>query len=266
MSEHPNAPRVAALLREVAAAVVMPRFRTLTADEIVEKTPGELVTVADREAEILLTAGLAEIEDVRVVGEEAVAADASLLDGIGAGRVWIVDPIDGTANFAAGRPPFGLMIALIEDGLVQAGWLYDPVTGRLCHAHRGGGAFVNGERIAARTTGRPRPVAALATLFMTPDERTATEARAAPVYDVVPIPRCAAEQYPRLCLGENDVSLFKRTLPWDHAPGSLFLAEAGGRIAHWDGSDYRIGDGKLGLLATSSPALWDQAARVLLGG
>lgn len=265
MSMHPHADAVAALLREVAAAVVMPRFRALAADEIIEKAPGDLVTVADREAEVRLAEGLARIEDAGIVGEEAAAADPAVLDGIGTGRRWIIDPIDGTGNFAAGRTPFGLMVALVDDGAVEAGWMLDPVTGRLCHAHRGGGAFVGGERIAARTTGRARPVAALATWFMGPEERDATEARAGAVYEIVPIPMCAAEQYPRLCLGENDVSLFKRTLPWDHAPGSLFLSEAGGRVARWDGSDYRIGDGRLGLIATASPALWDEAARVLLG-
>ena len=200
-----------------------------------------------------------------MVGEEAVAGDPALLDGIGQERVWIIDPIDGTANFAAGRPPFGLMIALAQDGKVEAGWLHDPITGRLCHAHRGGGAYVNGERLLARPTGRARPVAALATLFMTPAEREDAERRAASVYELVPIPRCAAEQYPRLCLGENDVALFKRTLAWDHAPGALFLNEAGGRAARPDGSAYRLDDGKTGLIAAASPALWEQAARVLVG-
>jgi fructose-1,6-bisphosphatase/inositol monophosphatase family enzyme len=264
MTMHPFHASVFALMRDVAATTVMPRFRTLAAEEIIEKTPGDLVTVADREAELRLSEGLARVEANRIVGEEMTAADPTLVDGIGEGRLWIVDPIDGTANFAAGQSPFGLMIALVQDGAVEAGWLYDPVLNRLCHAHRGHGAFVDGERITARTTGGDRPIAALATWFMEAGDRAETEARAGAVYDLVPIPRCAAEQYPRLCLGTNDVSLFKRTLPWDHAPGTLFLSEAGGRVSRWDGSDYRLGDGKLGLLATSSPALWDKAAQVLL--
>ncbi len=56
------------------------------------------------------------------------------------------------------------------------------------------------------------------------------------------MPRCAAEQYPRLCLGQTDVAMFRRTLPWDHAPGALLFAEAGGHIARWDGSPYRPAD------------------------
>jgi fructose-1,6-bisphosphatase/inositol monophosphatase family enzyme len=76
----------------------------------------------------------------------------------------------------------------------------------------------------------------------------------------VPIPRCAAEQYPRLVLGQNDVSIFERTLPWDHAAGILFLEEAGGKAARIDGSPYRVNDKRRGLIGAATPQLWDQLA------
>ena len=121
---HRHHAAVSALMRTVAEAVVMPRFRNLAAHEVLEKTPGELVTIADREAELRLTEGLAAIDgDTVIVGEEACAADPALMDKATAARTWIIDPIDGTATFAAGQPPFGIMIALVEDGVTQAGWL-----------------------------------------------------------------------------------------------------------------------------------------------
>ena len=99
---------VAALMRQVARDVVMPRYRNLTTDEIVEKAADELVTIADRESEERLQEGLALLlPEAGIVGEEAVSADPAVLDGLGSGVNWIIDPIDGTANFAAGRPPFG---------------------------------------------------------------------------------------------------------------------------------------------------------------
>lgn len=258
--------RVPALLRDVAATVIMPRFRMLATEDIVEKSPGEIVTRADREAELRLYDGLDALGlDARIVGEEAVAENPGLLRGVGEGRVWLIDPLDGTANFAAGREPFGLMVALIEDGVPVAGWLYDPVNGRMCVAQRGAGARCNDVLVRARPTGHNRPIAALATQFMSPDLRAHIHARAARRLDLVPIPRCAAEHYPRLCLGQNDVALFQRTLPWDHAAGVLFLTEAGGHATRWDGSTYRVGDGKAGLLAASNPGLWARAADVLLG-
>lgn len=258
--------RVPALMRDVAATTIMPRFRMLASEDIVEKSPGEIVTRADREAELRLYDGLDALGlDARIVGEEAVAESPGLLRGIGDGQVWLIDPLDGTANFAAGRQPFGLMVALIENGIPLAGWLLDPVSGRMCDAVRGGGARCDGASVRARPTGPNKPVAALATQFMSPELRAHIHARAARRLDLVPIPRCAAEHYPRLCLGQNDVALFQRTLPWDHTAGVLFLTEAGGHTTRWDGSPYRVGDGKAGLLAASNPRLWALAADVLLG-
>ena len=255
---------VSRLIRSVAATVVMPRFRNLAAHDIAEKSPGEIVTIADREAENRLAEGLDGLRlGARIVGEEACADDARLLRGLGQGLVWLVDPIDGTANFAAGKGPFGLMVALAIDGRTQAAWLYDPLSDRMCHAHRHKGAHINGERVRSRSIGRPRPVAALATQFMADEQRDRVRHHAAATLDLVPIPRCAAEHYPRLCRGENDIALFQRTLPWDHAAGALFLNEAGGRAARWDGSEYRIDDDRTGILAAATGALWDQAAATL---
>jgi fructose-1,6-bisphosphatase/inositol monophosphatase family enzyme len=86
-----------------------------------------------------------------------------------------------------------------------------------------------------------------------------------PHYATVDIPRCAAEQYPRLVLGVNDVSVFERVLPWDHAAGALFVNEAGGRVARPDGREYRLDQNEKGLIGAASPALWDDLAARLSG-
>ena len=256
---------VAALMRSVAAAVVAPRFRQLAAHEIAEKSPGEVVTIVDREAEALLFDGLAAIAPgVRIVGEEAVEHDPDLLDGIGDGAVWLIDPLDGTANFAAGTRPFGLMIALVENGEPLAGWLLDPLSDRLCHAARGKGATCDGAPVRARPTGKDRPAAALGTHFLQPDHRARVHVHAAQHLDIVPVPRCAAESYPRLVLGHDDVALFQRILPWDHAAGVLFLTEAGGCATHWDRTPYRVGGPGEGVLLGADERLWQVAADVLL--
>ncbi|RSV41628.1 inositol monophosphatase, partial [Sphingomonas koreensis] len=254
-----------ALMNRVAAVEVMPRFRALASDEIVEKSPGEVVTTADRESELRLSDGLAALGlGARIVGEEAASRDPALLDKVGEGLVWLVDPLDGTANFAAGHGPFGMMVALVEDGIPLAGWMLDPQSGRLCHAERGKGATCDGVRVRARTSGSARPVAALATQFMSAARRERVHASARRRFAQVPIPRCAAESYPRLVLGSNDVSLFQRILPWDHAPGVLFLTEAGGQASHWDRSPYRVGGSGAGLLAAADAHHWQAAADLLL--
>jgi fructose-1,6-bisphosphatase/inositol monophosphatase family enzyme len=97
-------------------------------------------------------------------------------------------------------------------------------------------------------------------MFADQARREALKTHIAPHYRLVDIPRCAAEQYPRIALGENDLSIFERTLAWDHAPGVLFLNEAGGKAARPDGSAYRVDEDRTGLIGAASPALWDEMA------
>lgn len=251
---------VLTLLREVSRKAILPYYQKLAEHEITAKAADDVVTVADNLSEELLTEGLAKILDLPVVGEEASHADASVQDRL-AGDCWIVDPLDGTRNFAKGQPPFGILIARASGGVAQSGWIYDVLTDRLCVAHSRKGAFVNGEKITARGTGREMPVAAISLIFMDPTRREAVKAAIEGHYHQVDVPYCAAEQYPRLALGVNDVSIFERTLAWDHAAGVLWLNEAGGKAARPDGSPYRVDEWeRKGLIGAASPALWDDLA------
>ena len=254
------------ILRDVTQQVILPYYQNLRHAEIEEKTPGDLVTIADKLSEELLSNALSQLlPDAAIVGEEAAAADPLVVEGLLSNQVWVIDPIDGTGKFAAGKPPFGIIIALLEMGQTVAGWLYDPLTERLCYAARGTGSWMNGVPVKSALDPKTKPIAALATGFMKPDQHEAILSAASPHYEIVDIPRCAAEQYPRLVLGTNNISVFERTLPWDHAAGVLFLSEAGGKAARWDGSDYLPGDKKTGMLGASSPKLWDEAAEFLGG-
>lgn len=246
------------LMQFAAQRAILPRWKNLAHEEVELKNADDPVTIADKEVEQFLTQALGKLTpDVQVVGEESVHADPSLMQHL-SGPCWIIDPIDGTHNYAKGTAPFGIMIALADAGEAVAGWIYDPLKQRLCHARRGQGAFVDGEKITARTTGKQPPIAAISRIFLTPEQNAVVDARIAPHYTLVDIPRCAAEQYPRLGLGENDVSSFKRTLPWDHAAGVLWLNEAGGKAARLDGSNYRVDDSdRPGLIAASHPAIWE---------
>ncbi|HEX9805589.1 MAG TPA: inositol monophosphatase family protein [Alteraurantiacibacter sp.] len=256
---------VSRLMRHVAAEVLVPRFRRLPAEEVSEKSPGEIVTSADLEAERRLAEGLARLcPSARVIGEEAVAADPQLLDRSDNGFAWLIDPLDGTANYASGRSPFGIMVALIGDGVPQLGWILDPLSGRMCFAERGQGATCNGKVVRTRPTGRIRPVAALGTHFLSPEKRERVHAAASSRLERVPVPMCAAESYPRVALGTNDIAMFQRILPWDHAAGALFVTEAGGCVTHWDCAPYRVGGSGKGILIAAGRHEWEVAAEVLL--
>ena len=255
---------IPALLERVAGEVILPRFGRLSVADTAEKTPGDWVTIADRESEAIITDELQSLDpDARVVGEEAASADPSLIDTVAHGRVWLVDPLDGTNNFAAAREPFGMMIALVEDGVTQAGWIYAPVTKRLCFARRGGGAFIDSVRVTAAPLIDRVPVATYSNYWFSPEEAAAIETAATGVLDLRHGLRCAAAQYAALVDGTHDIARFERIYPWDHAAGALFLTEAGGHVARPDGKPYRLTDTGKGLLAATSVELWERGARVL---
>ncbi len=254
---------ILALMQRVTEQAILPRYRNLAAGDVEDKGGNDPVTIADKDSEALLRDALSSIDGaLAFVGEETAHADPSILQRLDR-PCWIVDPVDGTRNFAAGRPPFGIIIARAEGGEAVSGWVFDCLTGRFCSAHKGRGAWVDGERIAARPTGQIPPLAAISLIFMDEARREATKAHIAPKYRLVDIPYCAAEQYPRLALGVNDVSIFERTLAWDHAAGALWLNEAGGKAARPDDTPYRVDEvERTGLLGAASPALWDELAEL----
>jgi len=253
---------VHAAMRAVSESIILPRYRTLAKHEIVSKAADDVVTVADHESEAMLCERLAALlPEAAIVGEESAHENPAVLDALNDKLCWIVDPLDGTNNFASGKPPFGVLVALADKGETIAGWIYDCLSGRFCHAARAQGAFMDGEKVAACSSGETPPIAAISLIFMDLDQREKVKAHIAPHYSLVDIPRCAAEQYPRLALGQNDVSVFERTLPWDHAAGVLFLNEAGGKAARLDGSAYRVDEhDRPGLIGAATPQLWDELA------
>jgi fructose-1,6-bisphosphatase/inositol monophosphatase family enzyme len=259
--------QVEAIMRRASDAAILPHYRKLASAEIVNKAQDDVVTVADHESEEILSAALTGLlPEAALVGEEAAFVDPAIFARLKSGLCWIVDPLDGTNNFASGKPPCGVLVALADGGETIGGWILDCLTGRFCHAARSAGAWVDGERITARATGEEPPVGALSTVYMAAEERAQVLEHIAPHYRVVDIPRCAAEQYPRLVLGVNDVSVFNRTLPWDHAAGTLFLNEAGGRAARMDGTPYRVDEWeRTGMIGAATPYLWDQLAERMAG-
>lgn len=252
--------QVAELIREVAATVVLPRFRHLAADEIVQKAPGDLVTIADRESEQALTRGLtALLPGSLVVGEEAVAADKRVLDRLSdRGAVWIVDPVDGTNNFAAGKTPFAVMVALVRDGEPVASWILDPVGDHLTVAEAGSGAYRDGVRVKTRTDdpGAAALRGVVARHYLPDRLRTVATANAPAFGEVTNGRHCAGYEYPAVALDEQQFVLFWRILPWDHVPGSLIIREAGGTVLHLDGTPYRPTDSERGMLVAANDEIW----------
>ena len=259
---------VQTIIEEVTDELIVPRWRALEAGDVQEKSPGDVVTVADVEAEQALTPRLADlVPGSAVVGEESVAADASVIDAIGvADDVWIIDPIDGTGNFAAGSPDFGVMVAQVAAGEIVRSWIHMPIRGETFHAERGAGATRNGESLTLTDTAvRPTDVSGVVkTRFLPPGVRVLVEQGVPRVGPLDPSTICSAVEYGRVAAGDLDYILYWRTYPWDHAPGALLVAEAGGRASRLEGDDYRVGDDRTGLLVARGSTTWDLMRSSLL--
>ena len=255
--------QVAELIREVAATIVLPRFRHLNTDEISQKAPGDLVTIADQEAERALTRGLTAIlPGSTVVGEEAVAADPSILGRLSdGGAIWIVDPVDGTNNFAAGKTPFAVMAALVRDGEPVASWILDVVDDHLTVAEAGSGAYRDGVRLKTRTDdpGAAALRGVVARHYLPDHLRSVADAHAHAFGEITNGHHCAGYEYPAVAVDQQQFTLFWRILPWDHVPGSLIIREAGGTVLHLDGSPYLPTDSERGLLVAANDDIWRTA-------
>ena len=263
---------VAALLRDAARDKIMPLFRNLGDGAVRMKTgPLDLVTEADEAAERRITAGLRrEFPGCVVIGEEAASANPDLLkDLAGADLAFVVDPVDGTANFAAGLALFGVMVAAFRKGEIIGAVIHDPVGDDSALASRGEGAWIetpDGRRRDMRVAA-PVPAAQMSGnvswRFMPEPQRTEVCSRLprlAACWDY----RCSAHVYRMTADGHGHFLFYYRLYPWDHAPGWLLHREAGGYSARFDGQPYDPMDIYSGLICAPDRDGWEAVRAALL--
>lgn len=222
--------KVSRAIQEVAAEFIIPKFKNLQPAEIREKKPGDFVTSADEASERALNIELREIlPGAVVVGEEAVAKDESVLGLLASDRpVWVIDPIDGTYNYAHGRSRFGVLVALVVGGITRYSWCYDIPGKRMGIAVKGEGATINGSKASVRHSGH------LPTTEMTGLGGGAQAWHFDPVRaeikDINNM-RCAMHDFMSFAAGEIDFVIHvNKVTPWDHASTVLLAEEAGGYV------------------------------------
>ncbi len=224
------------LMEQVGQDVVAPRFRHLREEEVSQKTRGDYVTVADREAEVELTRALHQLApDALIVGEEASFSDPSALAGLAtAEHAFTVDPVDGTANFVRGSFDYAMMIAELRNGEVIRSWIVQPQYGNAFVAERGAGVTLNGRPLLPPRHRQPPQGATSRRCWV---GYTASGLLA----PVISTAFCCGIDYPKALLGELDYLAYRRTKPWDHLPGQLMVEELGGGVIHLDGVGYSAG-------------------------
>jgi myo-inositol-1(or 4)-monophosphatase len=219
-----------------ADAELLPRFRRVSARA---KADGSLLTEADLAMQRALTQVLSERwPALQLLGEEMGAAQQqSLLAGSGAG-LWVLDPLDGTSNYAAGLPLFAVSLALVQDGRVVLGLVYDPVARECFSAIAGQGAWLNGERLRLDC-----PRSELADCVALVDFKRLPAALACRLASDAPYRSqrslgSVALDWCWLAAGRLQLYLHGAQRLWDYGAGGLVFAEAGGaggRVAALDG-------------------------------
>ncbi|RWB29343.1 inositol monophosphatase family protein [Mesorhizobium sp.] len=262
---------LAKLLSDAATAEIMPRFRRLDEGEVRQKTSAaDLVTEADVNAERLITVRLRErYPQAMIVGEEACSDDPSLLQGLGeADLAFVIDPVDGTFNFASGVPLFGVMLGVVVKGETVAGIIHDPVGKDWLIGAKGAGSHIRHAHgtLEKVHVAEPVPISAMTgavswQYMPEPDRsrlaRNQTKSLSQFGY------RCAAHEYRLLASGHAHFVVYNKLMPWDHLAGVLIHAEAGGYAARFDGSDYLPSHVGGGLLVAPDKESWRELRREL---
>jgi fructose-1,6-bisphosphatase/inositol monophosphatase family enzyme len=235
--------RVAAIR---AGEILMDRFHSVK--KVSYKGRGNIVTDVDTAVEEEMFAILGrEYPDMALLGEESVAGRGD------SGHVWIVDPLDGTRNYASGIPFFSTVVGLALDGEVLVGINFDPARNDMFEAERGRGAFLNGERI--RVSGKTAIDDSILGMDLSYNNEGAINGLDVigsiwPGMQTARIMGSAAMGLSYAAAGLTDLYFHHQLEPWDQVAGMLLVEEAGGVIT--DRTGKRAGLYSDGLIASNS--------------
>jgi len=267
---HMNPDKIAEIIKDVAQTKIVPRFQALQDHEISTKSgPSDLVTIADLESEIELTRIFKDIlPGSYVVGEEAVSKnemDMSIL-GTQSDPIWVIDPVDGTHNFAHGVPRYATIIALVKGGETVQSWIYDIPNDRLAVAEQGAGVELSGQRITYpqmdKSLNETRGF--ISRKFLPEKLKIELKDVLDQEFGNIETYLCCAHEYLDILAGQSFFSLYSRIRPWDHLAGAMMMEETGGFVRKWDKSLYRPGDERGGVICTPNEAVWDEIYGLLL--
>ncbi len=257
---------VIALMREVSAAELMPRFRHVVAEK---KHDGTVVTEADRAVEAKLAAALPKIFDCQVLGEE-MPPELQQQIWRDADWLWCVDPLDGTGNFTNGKRYFGISVALMYQRESVFGVVFDPNTNEVFHAVRGQGAcMMDAAGVTKRLKQLPAKHLSEAIVEVGRYKRLGRlqlALKTNPPFKKISSSGASVLQWCHMACGRVDAFVHAGEQPWDYAAGALILEEAGGRMAtllhdnYWRSVDVQ-GSWEKSVIAARHPALFDEWKR-----
>ncbi|MCP4317643.1 MAG: inositol monophosphatase [Hyphomicrobiales bacterium] len=261
------------ILKQAGTSEIVPRFRQMSDTDIKQKTASwDVVTEADTAAEHHIAAAiLQKYPEARIVGEEAAAADPAVIKGLGeADLAFVIDPVDGTYNFASGMPTFGTILAIVVGGECVAGAIHYPVGGETLIGVTGAGSLLvdaHGDSMpikVAEPVALDQMVGTVSWGFMEEPHRSLVAGNLSKIGMSFGF-RCSAWEYRLAATGRAHFVSAQNLMPWDHLAGVLIHAEAGGYSACLDGTPYRPGITDNGLITAYDRESWDLISREIFG-
>lgn len=203
-----------------------------------------LVTEADHKSE-----NYALQKILKIFPESTIITEETGVHQRGKELVWILDPLDGTTNYAHGFPWFCVSIALHEHGKPRAGVIYNPVAKEFFYAEVGKGASLNGKKIRVSQIGAIRDALLGTGFYYTTGSKLAEEVEIfRKVQDKalgVRRPGSAAMDLAYVACGRYDGFWERGLSSWDVAAGMILIEEAGGRVSDYQGKDTGVHDGQI---------------------
>ena len=258
------------IVRRAARAEITSRYGILEPDEIFAKSRSDdLVTIADLAAEAMISRALQiAFPTALVVGEEAATKNPDLVSEIAdAPLAFVIDPVDGTWNFANGLAVFGTIVAVTQFGRPAFGLIYDPVSDDWAIADDESAARMD------RPSGVETPLKAamgkqidaltgFVSLNMFTKEMQPKVAAAIPSLGRVHALRCSAHEYRMIAQGRADFLLTAQLHPWDHLAGALICERAGCHVEMLDGGPYDASRLEGHLLVAPDRQTWNRLKKV----
>lgn len=264
--------RVCDIARSAMENILLPAWRQGSSLQVTEKSPGEMVTAFDIESQRFLRSELGSLyPDAGFLGEETLEeGEPDTPDRHQA--LWVVDPLDGTQEFIAGRLNFAVMIAFVFQGKVCGAWIVTPeslpsgiVSSRLAWTFAGGPVMLDGRSFfpPVRSMG-PRPAGILGTKYFNPVLGKNLKDSAGKSGSFIG-PGSAGVDILSVAEGRADYAIYSRTLPWDFAAPLYWGGQAGLVVRRFSGAPVELKPGLTGLLCARTVEDWIRIREEIIG-
>jgi len=254
---YPDLSQLQKIITQAAESELLPRYHQV---EFVCKADGSMVTEADVAMQQYIQDRLnAHWPQYPLLGEEMSEAEQRQQLQSADEGLWILDPLDGTSNFAAGLPFFSVSLALLVKGQPVIGLVYDPMRKECFYAEKGKGAWLNGQLLVKRSTRSNLKQCLAAVDFKRLSPGLARRLAEAPPYGSQRSLGSVALEWCWLAANRFHLYLHGKQKLWDYAAGVLILDEVGGCSATLDGDAVFVADvAPRSALATLDQDLFDQ--------